>query len=111
MARTGRFLTVIALAALPLAACAEQDASHDDVVEALTDADAPDQQAACVADGLDELSQDQLNDVAGASDLEEDLDQGLYDTVRGVMDQCFNAAGADKDTSDTADDTTTTTEE
>lgn len=119
MARTGRFVAVMALAAVPLTACANQDADRADVVDALEEADASRDQADCVADGLTDqdsenvLSQDELNDLADANDLD-DLDEDdadIADKVRAVMDQCFNGEGSsDEGTTETTEESTTTTE-
>ena len=115
MARTGRFLAVAALAALLLGACANKDADRADVVNALEEAGASSEQASCVGDGLTDedsefrLSQKELNDLAGASDLDE-LDSDVNDRVRAVMDQCLgDGSGSDTATTDSTDESTTTT--
>lgn len=116
MARSRRFLAVLALAAVALAACTSQDADRDDVANAMEEAGASEEQADCVADGLeDELSQDQLNEVADASDLEDDLEDDLRETVEGVLNDCLASGegeGGDGDsTDDTSEESTTTTTE
>lgn len=101
-----RFLAASVVAAALAAACAGQDASRDDVVEAMEDAGLDTEQADCIGDGLDdELNDDQLNDVSEASDLD-DLGEQLQTTVDSVLETCLTGGASIDDT----EDSTTTTE-
>jgi len=111
-------------AVLVLGACGSTDASEDDVHDVLTEAGASEEQADCAAgDIADELTQDELNDLAGADsvgDIPEDIDEA----ITPILDRCLAEGGpveeapeGEGDTSDTSDttegegsaDTTTTT--
>jgi hypothetical protein len=103
-------LAVVALGAVGLTACANQDSDRGDVVEALETAGATSEQAECVGDRLTDedseqfLEQDQLNDLAGASDLE-DLDDEVNQRVQAALDACLDGSGdaGSEDTTDTTD--------
>lgn len=111
MARTRRFIAVMALVAVPLAACSNQDADAQDVSSSLKEAGATSDQADCAAEGLtegtDKLTQEQLNEVAKADDLA-DLDSDLQTKVNTVMDGCFGA-GPEGETSEGEGEGSTTT--
>ena len=97
-------------AVLVLGACGNTDASEDDVHDILTEAGASEEQADCAAgDIADELSQDELNDLAGA-DTPEDIPADIEEKVTPILDRCLAEGGpVEEDTDDT--DTSTTTED
>ena len=107
MSPTRRIAAIVALGALALSACSSNDADGGDVVEALTDADIPQDQAECVGEGFEaEFDQGTLNDLASASNPDEYPD-GTQETVSSILDDCLGADGptVDDEGSDTTDDT------
>jgi predicted small secreted protein len=117
---SGRLAALVAVVAILLAACANQDVDGKDAASVLLDAGAPKAVSTCVGDRIDdELSQKQKNTVGKADQLS-DLNNDLQDTVQGILDECVSGDGADSgsdssstdegDTSDTteAGDSTTT---
>lgn len=107
MSRTGRFLGVIVLAAVPLAACSEQKASQDDLVDALVDSGMTEDQADCVADGLD-VSEDELQSLADAENVDEVLE--VDENAQTVMTGCVTEDASTTETTDAESSSTTTTE-
>jgi hypothetical protein len=102
-------------AVLLLGACGNTDASEDDVHDILTEAGADEEQADCAArDIADELSQDELNDLAGA-DTPDDIPNDIDEKVTPILDRCLAEGGPveeePEDTGDTDDTTTTVAED
>lgn len=113
-----RRLQLAALAAalvLGLAACASNDAKRGDVVDAMTDAGLDEDQANCIADGIDDEygdDQDTYNEIA-AADEPDDLPEGAEETITSILDDCLGGGGTggDAEGGDTDDgDGSTTTE-
>jgi hypothetical protein len=97
MAPSRRIVAIVALAALAFTACSSNDAKESDIRDAMTDVGLPGNQADCVASKLvDELDQDELNDLASATDPDE-FDEQTSQTVDSVLNECV----VDADTSDT----------
>lgn len=98
-------------AVLVLGACGNTDASEDDVHDILTEAGADEEQADCAASDIaDELTQDELNDLAGA-DTPEDIPDDIDAKVTPILDRCLAEGGpVEEEPEDTgeADGTTTT---
>jgi hypothetical protein len=91
---------LIAVLALSLAACASNDAKRSDVVSAMTDAGLSDEQAECIGDGFDDaFTQDELNEIGGASELDE-LDDELRAEVDAVLEKCVGGSGDGGETQD-----------
>jgi hypothetical protein len=100
-------------AVLVLGACGNTDANEDDVHDILTEAGASEEQADCAAgDIADELTQDELNDLAGA-DSPEDIPADIDEKVNPILDRCLAEGGpVEEDTDGSGDtDTSTTTED
>lgn len=94
----------LALVALTLGACTNQDVDRDDVLKTLKSAGATTEQRTCVADRLDdELDKDQMNEVGKADDLA-DLDKPLRDIVDATLNECVGG-GAPADETETTDTT------
>jgi|RhiMethySRZTD1v2_1073278.scaffolds.fasta_scaffold03289_15 hypothetical protein len=119
MTRRSRFAALVAVAALAVAGCSNNDAKKSDIVNAMADAGLNDDQSQCVADGIyDEYGDDQdtLNDIASASEPSEFPDD-TQPTIEGILDDCLGsspASGAPGDSTTTTEagdtgDTTTTT--
>jgi hypothetical protein len=108
---SGRLAALVAVVAVLLAACASQDVDGEDAASVLTDAGAPEAVSSCVGERFDdELSQDQLNEVGGADQLNE-LDNELETTVQSILDECVSGesdseAPADEGESSDSSDTT-----
>jgi hypothetical protein len=115
MTRRSRFAALVAVAALAVAGCANNDAKESDIVNAMEDAGLEPDQAQCVADGIyDEYGTDQgmLNDIAAAEEPSEFPD-GVEEQVDRVLDDCLGStpgSGASEgtDAAETGDETTTT---
>ena len=103
-----RPITVAAtiVAVLALGACGNTDASEDDVHDILTEAGASEEQADCAAgDIADELSQDELNDLASA-DQPEDIPDKINEKITPILDNCLAEGGpVEEDEGDTSDST------
>jgi hypothetical protein len=111
MAPSRRIVAILALAVLALSACSSKDAKESDIVDAMTDAGLSDAEARCVGDGLmKEFDQDQLNDIAAATDPE-DFPDGTSETIDSVLEQCVSGAGSTDTTDTTGADGTATTGE
>jgi hypothetical protein len=105
--RSRGLAALLAIAALALSACTNNDADAGDVADALTDAGLAEDQAQCVGEGFEaEFDQDQMNDLASA-DEPEDWPSGTEETVDSIIDECTGEGGSGSDESET---TTTTTE-
>jgi hypothetical protein len=110
MIRRHRVVALAVIAGLSLSACTSNDASRSDVVDAMTDAGLDQDQADCVGDGFEDAfgdDQDLFNDVAAATD-EGDFPDDTEQTVRSILDDCVDGAGAG-DTTETTGSTETTT--
>jgi hypothetical protein len=116
MTRRSTFAALVAVAALAAAGCTNNDAKRSDIENAMTDAGLDDDQAACIADGIeDEYGEDQdlLNDLASADDPS-DFPADTEPEISRILDDCLgDGASADDTTDDTtadgeSDDTTTT---
>ena len=93
MAPSRRIAALVAVTALALSACSSNDADAGDIEEAMRDAGLTDEQASCIAEQLDaELDQDQLNDLASASDVE-DLGEDLEAPVTAAVEDCVGPVG------------------
>jgi hypothetical protein len=107
-----RRLQLAALAAalvLGLAACASNDAKRGDVVDAMTDAGLDEDQANCIADGIDDEygdDQDTYNEIA-AADEPDDLPEGAEETITSILDDCLGGGGTSGDAEDGDGSTTT----
>jgi hypothetical protein len=89
MGRSRRIAALAAITALSLSACASNDASPSDVRDVVEEAGLDRDQAACVERRFeDEFTQDQLNDIAGADNLDDLDDQQLADSVRAILEEC-----------------------
>ncbi|HLT69365.1 MAG TPA: hypothetical protein VKZ72_04320 [Acidimicrobiales bacterium] len=116
-----RRLQLAALAAavvLGLSACANNDAKRGDVVDAMTDAGLDQDQADCIADGIDGEygdDQDTYNEIAAADEPDE-LPEGAEETITSILDQCLGEGGTggdaegDAEDGDQPEDGSTTTE-
>jgi hypothetical protein len=116
MTRRSTFAALVAVAALAAAGCTNNDAKRSDIENAMTDAGLDDDQAACIADGIeDEYGEDQdlLNDLASADDPS-DFPADTEPEISRILDDCLgDGASTDDTTADDADsesDDTTTTE-
>ncbi|HEY8544665.1 MAG TPA: hypothetical protein VIL36_06445 [Acidimicrobiales bacterium] len=97
-------------AVLVLGACGSTDASEDDVHDVLTEAGANDEQADCAAGEIaDELTQSELNDLAGA-DTPEDIPDDIQEKIDPILERCLAEGGpVEEDESEGEGDTSTTT--
>lgn len=97
-----KLLAIAALAVVGAAACVNGDASTGQVKDAMRNAGANDEQAECIGNRLEGLSQEQLNDVSNAEDLSElagvdvaGSDQDLREFLRGVLARCMGEESPD----------------
>jgi hypothetical protein len=110
----GLVVALAAVVALSLSACANKNADAGDVVDAMTDAGLPDDQAKCMGDEFDrEFNQDEMNDLAAADDPK-DWPSGTEPTVDSIIEQCTGQPVPGSDASgsggqDGGSETTTTT--
>jgi hypothetical protein len=110
----GLVVALAAVAALSLSACTNKNADAGDVVDAMTDAGLPDDQAKCMGDEFDkEFNQDEMNDLAAADDPK-DWPSGAQPTVDSIIEQCTGQPVPGSDASgsggqDGGSETTTTT--
>jgi hypothetical protein len=108
MSRTGRYVTVTALAALLLGACASNDADRGDVVDALTEAGVPEEQARCAGRGFeDEFNQDELNNIAEADDRDQ-IPERLRPQVESILQECLGQGSGQGSGGESSDTTGTT---
>jgi major membrane immunogen (membrane-anchored lipoprotein) len=98
------------VAAVLLGACGQKDATESDVHEVLVDAGATEAQADCAAPRIaDDLTQDELNDLASASE-EKDIPDKIDEKITPILDECLsseNPTTSDETTSTTAEGATT----
>lgn len=102
---SSKLLAIAALAAVAAAACANGDATTNQVKDAMRNAGANDDQAECIGNKMtipEDLTQDQLNDVAKAKDLSElageeiaGSDEDLQQVLRGVLAECLGEENPD----------------
>lgn len=107
----GLAAALAAVAALSLSACTNKNADGGDVVDAMTDAGLPDDQAKCMGDEFDKaFDQSQMNDLAAADDAK-DWPSGTKPTVDSIIEDCTGKAvpGSDGSQSGGGDSTETTT--
>lgn len=91
-----RFLAVAALVALATA-CVNGDASTGQLREAMTNAGVDERDARCIAEEAeDTFNQDELNEIAGASELD-DISTSLHEEVETILEECLSNGGADND--------------
>ena len=96
MTRRSRFAVLVAVAALDVAGCTNNDAKKSDVVNAMLDAGLEPEQAECVGDGIDEEfrnDQELYNEVAAAADTDE-FPEGTEDVVNDILTDCLGEGGA-----------------
>jgi hypothetical protein len=86
------FLPVAAVVALATA-CPNGDATPGQVVEAMTNANLDRGDANCIGEEFeDSFTQEQLNEIAGATDLD-DIPTSLADEVRSILADCLDGGG------------------
>lgn len=119
MTRRSSFAALVAIAALAVAGCTNNDAKRSDIENAMTDAGLDDAQAACIADGIDDEygdNQDLLNDIASAGEPSEFPEQ-TAPVIDGILEECLGdgastggagEGGSDADAEAGEGDTTTT---
>jgi hypothetical protein len=104
-----RLVTALAALAITAAACTNGDASGNQATEAMENAGVDRDTAVCIGNQLEnQLTQDELNQVARASDVTDlrgepvtGTEDDLTTVTRSVMDGCFGGtAEADTDTAD-----------
>lgn len=114
---------LVGIAAVVLGACAGQDADRDDVINAVEEAQGPDDEMPadypdCVADGFFEtFDQDEINDLANAQTVEdfpEENDVGtdavqIMETCWETDGQSFEAGGESAESTESTESTDTTT--
>lgn len=89
------------VAVLALSACGGTDTSEEDVHDILTEAGASEEQADCAAGGIaDELTQDQLNDLAGADQID-DIDAEIDEKITPILERCLAEGGPVEETETT----------
>lgn len=105
MSRRRRLVALAAPVALLLGACATNDASRGDVVDAMTDAGVDPDPAECIGDRFeDEFNQDQLNEI-GAAETPEDYPEDLRDEIDQILEDCIQGDGGDTTTTEATGDT------
>jgi hypothetical protein len=116
MIRSRGLVALAAVAALSLSACTSNDADAGDVVDAMTDADLPEDQARCMGDEFEREfgdDQDVFNDIAAADDPQ-DWPSGTKPTIDSIIEQCTGetvpgSQGSESGGQDSESETTTTT--
>ena len=100
-----------AVAALSLSACTNNDADAGDVVDAMTDASLPEDQAECMGREFEREfgdDQDVFNDIAAADDPD-DWPSGAKPTIDSIIEQCAGQTVPESEGQDSGSETTTTT--
>lgn len=100
-----RLVTALAALAFTAAACTNGDASGNQATEAMENAGVERDTAVCIGNQLEnQLTQDELNQVARSSDITDlrgepvtGTEDDLATVARSVMDDCFGGGGADTD--------------
>jgi hypothetical protein len=116
MIRSRGVVALAAVAALSLSACPNNDADPSDVVDAMTDANLPEEQARCMGRAFEREfgnDQDVFNDIAAADDPD-DWPSGTRETINSIIEECTGesvpgAAGSESEGQDGESETTTTT--
>jgi predicted small secreted protein len=107
-------VALVALAALSLTACTNNDADAGDVVDAMSDAGLDQDQAECMGQEFEKaFDQDQMNDLA-AADNPDDFPSGTKPTVDSIIEDCTGetvpgSEASDSEGQDGESETTTTT--
>jgi hypothetical protein len=104
------------VAVLWLSACTNNDADAGDVVDAMTDASLPEDQAECMGREFEREfgdDQDVFNDIAAADDPD-DWPSGTQETINSIIEECTGepvpgAGGSESEGQDGESETTTTT--
>jgi hypothetical protein len=118
MTRRSSFAALVAVAVLAVGACTNNDAKRSDIENAMTDAGLDEDQAICIADGIEAEygeNQDLMNDIASADEPSE-FPADTEPVIDGILQDCLgggaDGAGADDATADdeSTDEETTTTE-
>jgi hypothetical protein len=112
--RSRGLAALLAVAALALSACTNNDADAGDVADALTDAgleeDVDPQFPDCVGEEFERVfDQDQINDLASA-DEPEDFPSGTAETVSSIIEDCRDGSVSESEGEGDESETTTTTE-
>jgi hypothetical protein len=113
MFRTARMVAGVFGAALLLAGCPSSDVDGQDLADALEEAGANRAQAECAADRFDDdLTQDERNEVAQASDEEdvENLDDDVREAYMSIMAECIGGEAPTTTTAEEGTDTSDTSE-
>ena len=118
MIRSRGLVALAAVAVLSLSACTNNDADAGDVVDAMTDAGLPDDQAECMGQEFEREfgdDQDVFNDLAAADDPE-DFPSGTKPTVDSIIEECTGESvpgseGSESEGQDGESETTTTAAE
>ena len=116
MIHSRRSAALAAVAALSLSACTNNDADAGDVVDAMTDASLPEDQAECMGREFEREfgdDQDVFNDIAAADDPD-DWPSGAKQTIDSIIEQCTGqrvpgSEGSGSEGQDSGSETTTTT--
>jgi|Tabmets5t2r1_1033131.scaffolds.fasta_scaffold00908_7 hypothetical protein len=113
----GRIVVALAgVAVLSLSACTNNDADAGDVVDAMTDASLPEDQAECMGREFEREfgdDQDVFNDIAAADDPD-DWPAGTQEAINSIIEECTGepvpgAGDSEPEGQDGESDTTTTT--
>ena len=112
----GMVVGVASVALVTLSACTNNDADAGDVVDAMTDASLPEDQAECMGREFEREfgdDQDVFNDIAAADDPD-DWPSGAQEAINSIIEECTGerVAGAGRPESEGRDgesETTTTT--
>jgi hypothetical protein len=112
----GIVVALVGVVVLSVSACTNNDADAGDVVDAMTDASLPEDQAECMGREFEREfgdDQDVFNDIAAADDPD-DWPSGTRDTINSIIEECTGepVPGAESPKSggqDGEQDSTTTT--
>jgi hypothetical protein len=112
----GMVVALAGVSVLSLSACTSNDADAGDVVDAMTDARLPEDQAECMGREFEREfgdDQDVFNDIAAADDSD-DWPAGTQETINSIIEECTGepvpgAGGSESEGQDGQSDTTTTT--
>jgi hypothetical protein len=116
MIRSRGIVALVAVVALSLSACTNNDADAGDVVDAMTDASLPENQARCMGQAFEREfgdDQDVFNDIAAADDPG-DWPSGTRETINSIIEECTGesapgSGGSDSEGQDGESEATTTT--
>jgi hypothetical protein len=112
----GIVVALMGVVVLSLSACTNNDADAGDVVDAMTDASLPEDQAECMGREFEREfgdDQDVFNDIAAADDPD-DWPAGTRETINSIIEECTGepvsgAGGSESGGQDGESDTATTT--